>query len=98
MPARNQGAKRPHLIPPLANREVFPKGIVKRPVGNEQVIIHACAACFVTQRLHMRAHFLAVFVAYIFRSDLDAFLGFQIDERGRLAEIGSNFLGIENMK
>src|ERR1700704_408263 len=46
----------------------------------------------------MRAHFLAVLVAHIFRSNLDALLRFQIDERGRFAEIGPDFLRIENMK
>src|SRR6202790_2877081 len=27
------GSQESHLIPPLSNREVFPEGIVKRPVG-----------------------------------------------------------------
>ena len=56
------------------------------------------AARFVAQRFDVRVQFLAVFVAHIFRSDFHALLGFQIDQRGGLAEFGPNFLGIENMK
>ena len=44
------------------------------------------------------SNLLAVLVAGIFRSDFDPLLGFQIDQRGRLAEFGPDFLGIENMK
>jgi len=62
------------------------------------MIIHAGPARFVAQRFHVRAHFCAVFVTNVFGSNLDALLRFQIDQRGRLAEIGPNFLGIQNVK
>ena len=38
-PARNQGARKPTLQPPLADQEVFAHGVVERPVGAEQKIV-----------------------------------------------------------
>ena len=45
------GSEEAHLVPPLADREIFAQGVVERLVGDEQVIIHPRAARFVPQRL-----------------------------------------------
>jgi hypothetical protein len=87
-----------HLISPLANREIFAQGVIEGPVGHEQVIIHPSAARFVPERFDVSVKFLAVFIAHVFRRDLDPIPRFEIDERCGFAEFGLDLMRVEDMK
>src|ERR1700733_9304752 len=40
-PAKNQGARKPTLHPPLSNQEIFAQRVVERPGCGQQLIIDA---------------------------------------------------------
>ena len=52
----------------------------------------------IAQFFDVRAHFFTIVLAGVLGCDIDTLLGLHVHQRGGLAKIGLNFLGVENVK